>query len=156
MEGEQRRQDPFPMKRYTLDEFMAFAAKAGVLNLQEETENGTCFECGSVGQVHRHHVVPRSLGGNKTVPLCEGCHGKVHGMKFTDHGLLTRSGLAEARRRGRTLGRPTGSIIAPADLLRKHADIVKLLKAGQSVRHVAKITGKSKGTVEKVRAVWKA
>jgi 5-methylcytosine-specific restriction endonuclease McrA len=39
-----------------------------------------CFECGAPA-AHQHHVVPRSLGGTKTVPLCEGCHGKVHGRR---------------------------------------------------------------------------
>lgn len=61
------------------------------------------------------------------------------------------SGLAEARRRGKTLGRPVGTTIAPADLLAKHADVVRLLRAGQSIRHAAAISGKSKGTVENVK-----
>lgn len=63
----------------------------------------------------------------------------------------TRSGLAEARRRGKTLGRPVGTTIAPADLLQKHSDVVRLLRAGQSIRHAAAISGKSKGTVESVK-----
>lgn len=63
----------------------------------------------------------------------------------------TRSGLAEARRRGKTLGRPIGTTMAPADLLAKHSDVVRLLKAGQSIRHAAAISGKSKGTVENVK-----
>jgi len=63
-----------------------------------------------------------------------------------------RSGLSEARRKGRTLGRPKGSTIAPEDLLAKHQDVVKLLRAGKtSIRQVAAITGKSKGTVERVK-----
>jgi DNA-binding NarL/FixJ family response regulator len=36
-----------------------------------------CFECGKTAK-HEHHVIPKSLGGNKTVPLCEDCHSKVH------------------------------------------------------------------------------
>jgi DNA invertase Pin-like site-specific DNA recombinase len=63
----------------------------------------------------------------------------------------TRSGLAEARRRGKTLGRPVGTTMPRAEFLAKHADVVKLLKAGQSIRHAAKISGKSKGTVESVK-----
>jgi DNA invertase Pin-like site-specific DNA recombinase len=63
----------------------------------------------------------------------------------------TKSGLAEARRRGRTLGRPVGSTMDTADLLAKHSDVVKLLRAGQSIRHTAKISGKAKGTVETVK-----
>ncbi len=59
--------------------------------------------------MHNHHVVPRSRGGTKTVPLCEGCHGKAHGLDektWTDHGKLTRAGLARAKVRGVKLGRP--------------------------------------------------
>lgn len=32
-----------------------------------------CFECNN-SIVELHHVVPKSLGGKKTVPLCESCH----------------------------------------------------------------------------------
>lgn len=62
------------------------------------------------------------------------------------------SGLAEARRRGVKLGRPVGSTVSKKCLLSKHRDIVKLLAAGQSVRHVAKITGKGVSTVQRVKA----
>ena len=36
-----------------------------------------CFECQMPANV-QHHVVPWSLGGRNTVPLCRPCHGKVH------------------------------------------------------------------------------
>lgn len=60
------------------------------------------------------------------------------------------SGLAEARRKGITLGRPQGSTTPPAELIAKHADIVKLLRGGQSIRHTAAITGKSTATVLRI------
>jgi DNA invertase Pin-like site-specific DNA recombinase len=62
------------------------------------------------------------------------------------------SGLAEARRQGKILGRPTGSVLAPAEFLRKHRDVVRLLKAGQSIRNTAKIAGKGISTIQRVRA----
>lgn len=62
------------------------------------------------------------------------------------------SGLEEARRKGVKLGRPEGSTLKKEDLLRKHADIVRLLKSGQSVRNAAKITGKGASTVQRVRS----
>lgn len=62
------------------------------------------------------------------------------------------SGLAEARRKGRRLGRPPGSTMEGAAFLAKHKDVVKLLREGQSVRHAAKITGKGTSTVARVRA----
>lgn len=62
----------------------------------------TCFNCGAVGSVHHHHVVPRSLGGVATVPLCHVCHGKAHGRErgFRDTSELTRAALAVKRARG--------------------------------------------------------
>lgn len=63
-----------------------------------------------------------------------------------------KSGLAEAKRKGVKLGRPEGTGLEAADLLAKHKDVVKLLKAGQSVRNTAKITGKGGSTVQRVKA----
>lgn len=62
------------------------------------------------------------------------------------------SGLAEARRRGRTLGRPVGTTTTAAELVAKHADVAKLLRAGKmTIRQIATITGKAKGTVLAVK-----
>jgi len=66
------------------------------------------------------------------------------------------SGLAEARRKGVKLGRPSGSSLSGDDLLTKHRDVVKALKAGQSVRNAAKITGKGPSTVQRVKAALAA
>ncbi len=63
------------------------------------------------------------------------------------------SGLAEARRQGVTLGRPKGSGITTRAFLGKHRDVAKLLRDGQSIRNVAKITGKGISTVQRVKAV---
>jgi DNA invertase Pin-like site-specific DNA recombinase len=64
------------------------------------------------------------------------------------------SGLAEARKKGVKLGRPAGTKIATSELLKKHQDIVKLLKNGHSVRHTTKITEKGFSTVQRVKALW--
>jgi len=64
-----------------------------------------CFECGAdKGPFHQHHVVPRALGGTRTLPLCAACHGLIHGLDFTDHGLLIAEGLRQARQEGRRPG----------------------------------------------------
>lgn len=63
-----------------------------------------------------------------------------------------KSGLAEARRKGRTLGRPRGSQLNKKEFLSKHADVVRKLKEGHSVRNSAKITGKGNSTVQRVKA----
>jgi hypothetical protein len=38
-----------------------------------------CFECGEKA-TEKHHMVPKSLGGTKTIDLCSKCHCKVHGF----------------------------------------------------------------------------
>jgi DNA invertase Pin-like site-specific DNA recombinase len=67
-----------------------------------------------------------------------------------------KSGLAEARRKGRRLGRPTGSVYSRNQLLEKHADVVRLLRSGQSIRHAATLSGKAKSTVERVHRAFGA
>jgi DNA invertase Pin-like site-specific DNA recombinase len=64
------------------------------------------------------------------------------------------SGLAEARKKGVKLGRPAGTKSLPTDLLKKHQDIVRLLKNGHSVRHTTKITSKGFSTVQRVKRIW--
>jgi DNA invertase Pin-like site-specific DNA recombinase len=63
-----------------------------------------------------------------------------------------KSGLQEARRKGRKLGRPAGTTNTTKEFLTKHADIVRRLKEGHSVRNTAKITGKGGSTVQRVKA----
>lgn len=62
------------------------------------------------------------------------------------------SGLAKARREGKTLGRPAGSALTPKAFLANHKDVVKQLRAGHSIRNASKITGKSVSTVQRVKA----
>jgi DNA invertase Pin-like site-specific DNA recombinase len=63
-----------------------------------------------------------------------------------------KSGLEEARRKGHTLGRPAGSVQTRDEMLAKHRDVVRHLRAGHSIRHTAKITGKGGSTVQRVKA----
>lgn len=70
-----------------------------------------CFECSHsvAGEVQLHHVVPRSLGGSRVIPLCSICHGKVHGKERTNQinmSELTKVGLAAAKARGVVVGNP--------------------------------------------------
>ena len=69
-----------------------------------------CFECAQPA-LHAHHVIPYSKGGTKTVPLCERCHGKVHGLAMLGHGALTKASLAAKAARGERVSRflPYGS-----------------------------------------------
>ena len=68
------------------------------------TVNRVCFECGAPAE-HDHHVVPRSRGGTRTIPLCSECHGKAHhrsGSMATP--ALTREALQHKRARGEYTG----------------------------------------------------
>ena len=56
-----------------------------------------CFDCKQPAK-HRHRVVPRSLGGTSTVPLCARCHGLVKGKD------LAKSALAAKAARGERTG----------------------------------------------------
>ena len=61
------------------------------------------------------------------------------------------SGLREARRKGVKLGRPKGTTLDHNVFLQKHKDVLRQLKAGQSVRNAAKITGRGVSTVQRVK-----
>ena len=66
-----------------------------------------CWECGTVGEVHHHHPVPKSRGGTRTIPLCLLCHGKAHGRDGAmTTSVLVKDGLRKARMRGVQLGAP--------------------------------------------------
>jgi hypothetical protein len=66
------------------------------------TMEDVCFECGNPAENY-HHVVPKTKGGRKTVPLCLECHSKVHGRQMA-HPALTQFGLQKAKSRGVLLG----------------------------------------------------
>jgi len=69
-----------------------------------------CFECDSGLGIHLHHIVPRSMGGHRCIPLCYRCHGLVHNIIFVDHKRLIIKALQGKRDRGEYTGGqiPTG------------------------------------------------
>jgi len=68
---------------------------------------------------------------------------------------LIQSRLASGRKKyvkdGGKLGRKVGSTKDTKKLLVQHSDIVKFVKQKQSVRNIMTLTGKSSGTVQKVK-----
>jgi len=46
-----------------------------------------CFECSNKA-TFEHHVIPKELGGTKTIPLCSDCHSKVHDKNLTSMKVL--------------------------------------------------------------------
>lgn len=67
-----------------------------------------------------------------------------------------KSGLALARKRGVVLGRRKGTTLTREQFLLKHRDVVRLIRAGQSVRNAAKITAKGISTVQRIKAALAA
>ena len=68
-----------------------------------------CFECDAPAD-HHHHVIPRSLGGRRTVPLCGACHARAHGLDgrtWTGHREL----VAAAMRRRADAGLYNGGTV---------------------------------------------
>lgn len=60
-----------------------------------------CFECDSTENIHQHHVIPRSLGGTKTIPLCGSCHGQAHGLNgvvWANHAGLIKRGQEKSNK----------------------------------------------------------
>ena len=104
-----------------------------------------CINCGLPSE-HDHHVVPRSLGGVATVPLCGACHGKAHGHRGM-HSIssLTRRALAAKRARGESTGEPPygfatdshGRLMVNDDEAATISRALELQRAGVSVRKIA-------------------
>lgn len=63
----------------------------------------------------------------------------------------TRSGLENAKRQGKTLGRPTGTTKDDTDILEQYPSIVRSLKKGLSIREAAKVNDVAPNTVVKVK-----
>lgn len=74
-------------------------------------------------------------------------------MELIQTKLRLNSGRDKYIRDGGKLGRKVGSEKEPKKLISEHADIVKFIKQGQSVRNIMKLTGKSSGTVQKIKKI---
>ena len=119
----------------------------------------SCFECGSVDSIEHHHVVPRVLGGTKTVPLCVTCHGLVHDRDFVKSRRLQRIGIEKAKQKGvykmSGNGRKHGEKESIQKFMSKpkNNDIAFLLRRGYSIRKVAELALSSTCTVQKVKRI---
>ena len=75
----------------------------------------------------------------------------VSEMERTQIRSRIKSGYDSYRKNGGKVGRKVGYSKDKETLLGQHKDIVKYLRQGQSVRNVMKLTGKSSGTVQKIK-----
>jgi hypothetical protein len=64
-----------------------------------------CFECGNPN-TYNHHVVPKSKGGTRTIPLCGDCHAKAHytNSQWANLRSLSSDALKQKRARGEFAG----------------------------------------------------
>ena len=63
------------------------------------------------------------------------------------------SGRELAKKRGVAMGRPKGTTLSSDDIVRKYPEVVKHLRKGKnSIREIAKLTGVSVSTVQRVKA----
>lgn len=111
-----------------------------------------CFECGEPKD-DMHHVIPKSKGGTKTIPLCAKCHGLIHDKDFVRHRRLLLEGVKRAKELGKYAGRKKGAIQTNQAVLNKHNDVVELLTQNNSIRSIVEITKKSSTTIQKVRHI---
>jgi hypothetical protein len=90
------------------------------------TRHGACFECGAVGKVHDHHVVPEVRGGTRTIPLCEEHHSLVHFDNALHYKVLmaegTKKWIAAGRPRKRRDRKPLQEHIASLDMVAIHLE----------------------------------
>lgn len=80
-------------------------------------DDDKCFECGEP-MSEWHHVIPKSLGGTKMIPLCGGCHDRVHGWgnkRRDHHAELTKAGIAKSKANGGKFG---ADVIPPEAMAR--------------------------------------
>jgi hypothetical protein len=108
---------------------------------------GQCFECNKQTKyIHFHHVVPKCLGGTRTVPLCDKCHGLVHDHNFTHRKNLQKKGIEKAKVDGKYTGRKQGCYKHSHEEIKK---IVAERDNGLSIRKISIKYGLGTATVSR-------
>ena len=122
-----------------------------------------CFECGSERGCVNHHVVPRVVGGTKTVCLCAKCNAKVHSVKPLSISALTKKALALKRSRNEKTGGdvPYGYGLTPAGILIKNETEQRVLKTirrlnrdGYSLRKICRELERGGYSTKRGNPVW--
>ena len=121
-----------------------------------------CFECGTIGELDFHHVVPKCKGGTNMIPLCLLCHSKVHGEHMLDFRRLAhesrRKKIKEFKENGikHNYGRKVGTVESLETLINKpkNREIINLLKTKEfTIREIVTKTNSSIGTVMKLKYI---
>ena len=124
-------------------------------------DTNICFECGTDVDIHQHHIIPKSLGGTKTIPLCNMCHGKAHNKNNgihknpNDWKLLVKLGRERWIANGGKVGRQVGTVETIEKFMSKpkNQEVKRMLEAGMTVRKISSKLGISGRTVVKMRKV---
>ncbi len=90
---------------------------------------------------------------NPTSKLVLAIMGSIAEMERNRIKERTSEGIRIAKAKGKYKGRKLGSIQTTEKLLQRHIDVVKKLEKGLAIRDIAQITGKSLGTIMKVKRV---
>lgn len=90
---------------------------------------------------------------NPTAKLVISVMGSIAEMERNRIKERTSEGVKIARAMGKYQGRKLGSVQTTEKMLQRHADIVKKLEKGLTIREIAQITGKSTATIQKVKNV---
>lgn len=106
-----------------------------------------CSNCDNAATCY-HHIVPKALGGTdrptNLAPLCDACHGLVHGKDITKMARLSRIGQQAAIARGVKFGaKRKFTPEQQAALRRYYAD-------GWTIYDLSDFTGLSKSTVYRI------
>ena len=118
-------------------------------------DNNRCYECNSTEGIEQHHVIPRSLGGVKTIPLCFKCHSKVHddlGRKDV-HSKLIKEGIKKKREQSGedSWGRPKGTVKDKEYYYNNYYNVIEDIHNGMSIRKIANKHEISPTTVQKIK-----
>ena len=119
---------------------------AGNGSMSVFAKNNNCFECGALKNLHNHHVVPRSLGGRKTITLCAHCHGLIHDKDLTKISALTKKSMKKMKAEGKYTGGkvPYGFNLVGGKLITNNSEqqVIKQVRehreAGMSLRQIAR------------------
>lgn len=66
----------------------------------------------------------------------------------------TKAGMAEARRKGKIIGRPQGATQSETTTLEKYPHVIKYLQRNLSLREIRQMTGVSLNTIQKVKKIY--
>lgn len=120
----------------------------------------TCFQCGVNTNIHQHHVVPRTLGGTETIPLCVNCHGLVHDRSFLTIGNLIKHGKMKTKNKPKKIKVKYDPLIITRNKITLNVDtdekmeisnkINGLLKKNESISKILDTKEKLKNTNQKV------